>query len=678
MTLAKTAIRQQKWLGWMVFILLSAAALRLIALTEIPPGLTHDEADHGLTAVSILAGARDIYFSIGHGREPLYDYVTATVMAGMGQSYLAGRLTAVLFSLILLAGMAAWVRRAFNWQTAVLTAAGLAVGFWPLMTARQSLRSITLPALFVLALLFFWHGLTRPTASRLPITDYLLSGLFLGLTFYTYIPSRALWLVFPLTWGYVWLVERPAANKAWRGLLLLLVLAGLLGLPLFRYLQTNPGAEIRIQELSRPLTAVAQGDFSELGQNISSGLGVITFSGDDFWRYNLPGRPFLQPVMAPLFGLGLLLAGWAVLRPFIKPEKTKTWQSAASFLALVWLAIGLAPVLVTGATLSTTQAIGMQPVVYLLPALALGAGLRLEIGDRRLGGRPWLVALVVLLFVGTAVLTIRDYFMTWAHAPQVRVQYEAAMASAVGYLNEQEAAAAAISTITPDQFHTPALAQMMLTNEAVTLSWFDGRSGLLIPQAEDGLVIVSGFAPLADGLLRYWDIEAVELIDQPASDLDRPLTVYEVNAAEWLAGQQAHFTPLEQVQFGEAAQLLGYDLPETAVSAGESVQLVTLWRLQQPAAGVRLFTHIAGPDGVPLAQADGLAAPGESWQSGDLLLQLHEIPIPAETAVAEYPIIIGLYTCVDPACGQTQRFPVLIDGRPTADHLVLQLLEVEE
>lgn len=675
MSLAKAGNGHRKWLGWMVLILLLAAALRLIALTDVPPGLTHDEADHGLTAVSILEGARDIYFSIGHGREPLYDYVTAAVMAGIGQTYLAGRLTAVFFSLILLAGMAAWVKRAFNWQTAVLTAAALAVGFWPLMAARQSLRSITLPALFVLALLFFWRGFARPAADRSPITDYFLSGLFLGLTFYTYIPSRALWLVFPLTWGYAWLVERPAAQKTWRGLLLLLVLAGLVGLPLFRYLQTNPEAEIRIQELSQPLTAVAQGDFSQLSQNISSGLGVIAFSGDDFWRYNIPGRPFLQPVMALLFGLGLIVALWCVLQPFIKSKKTQTWQSIACFLALVWLAIGLAPVLVTGATLSTTQAMGVQPVVYLFPALAVGAVMRLEIGDQRLGERPWVVGLVVLLFVGTAVFTIRDYFVTWAQAPQVRVQYEAAMATAVSYLNEQEAPAAAISTITPGHFHTPALARMMLTNEAMTLRWFDGRSGLLIPQAEDGLVILSGFAPLADALLRYWDIEEVEIIAQPASDLDRPLTVYEVNAAEWLARQQAHFTRMENVQFGEAAQLMGYDLSETA---GEPVQLVTLWRLQQPVAGARLFTHITAPDGVPVAQADGLAAPGESWQPGDLLLQLHEIPIPAGTAVAEYPIIIGLYTCVDPACTQTQRLPVLIDGRPGADHLVLQTVKVEE
>jgi hypothetical protein len=60
-------------------------SLRLYHLTTMPPGLTHDEADHGITAVAILNGAREIYFTVGHGREPLFDYATAGLMALLGQ-----------------------------------------------------------------------------------------------------------------------------------------------------------------------------------------------------------------------------------------------------------------------------------------------------------------------------------------------------------------------------------------------------------------------------------------------------------------------------------------------------------------------------------------------------------------------------------------------------------------
>ena len=45
-------------------------------------------------------------------------------------------------------------------------------------------------------------------------------------------------------------------------------------------------------------------------------------------------------------------------------------------MALIWLALGFAPVLVTGPGLSSTQAIGALPVLYVFPALALVAGWR--------------------------------------------------------------------------------------------------------------------------------------------------------------------------------------------------------------------------------------------------------------------------------------------------------------
>jgi hypothetical protein len=108
------------------------------------------------------------------------------------------------------------------------------------------------------------------------------------------------------------------------------------------------------------------------------------------------------------------------------------------------------------------------------------------------------------------------------------------------------------------------------------------------------------------------------------------------------------------------------------------LQLVTLWRLQQAAEDVHLFTHISGADGVLFAQADGFSAPSESWQMGDLLLQLHQIPIPPGTAVANYPITVGLYTCQNAACTQTERLPLFVDGQPQGDQLFLQDLTIGE
>ena len=261
----------------------------------------------------------------------------------------------------MIAGMYAWVHLAFDRNTALLTTAGLAVGFWPVMAARQSLRSIALPALFVLVVWLFWLGVRRLEIGDLrsrdwrlknqlisnlqsPISLFIIAGLLLGLTFYTYIPARGMWILFPLVLGYLLLVRRDLFRKSWRGLLLMLLVAGVVALPLFLYLRANPSVEVRIAELSAPLTAVSQGEFSSLWQNVLGGLKIISFVGDTAWRYNISERPLLPPMMSLLFWVGVIIALWFVLKPIIKRKQDDTLVGAASFLALCWLALGLGPV----------------------------------------------------------------------------------------------------------------------------------------------------------------------------------------------------------------------------------------------------------------------------------------------------------------------------------------------
>ena len=65
-----------------------------------------------------------------------------------------------------------------------------------------------------------------------------------------------------------------------------------------------------------------------------------------------------------------------------------------------------------------------------------------------------------------------------------------------------------------------------------------------------------------------------------------------------------------------------------------------------------MFTQVLQEGGV-LAQKYALDAPSWSWQAGDLILQIHPIPIPAETPPGEYRTIVGVY---DRASGA--RLPV--------------------
>lgn len=675
-------MKRTHFLAAMLLLLLAATFLRLHNLADIPPGVTHDEADHGVDAWGVVNGIRPLYFTVGYGREPLYDYSTATLMTFLGPTNLAGRLTSVFFSLILIAGAGSWVRLAFDRRVALLTAAGLAVGFWPLMVSRHALRTITMPALFVLAACWFWLGVRPALRGQKPAwRPFVVAGLFLGATFYTYIPARLMWLIFPAWLIYLLWVNRPAFRRSWPGTLLMLGIAALLGVPLFLYLLGNPAAEVRLDQLAAPLAAVLEGNFVPLWTNIRSGLPVIAAQGDPQWRYNIAGRPFLTPPMALLFVGGLIV----VIMQFIGPDaqekaKKELRRPAGIVLAVLWLVVGLAPVLVTGPELSTTQAIGLMPVIYLFPALALVAGWDWlqDMAGRRVERWAWVV--VFLLFGWLAVDTGRSYFVTWANQSEVRTHYETTLVSTMRYLNEHGQGPVAVSSLTPNRFHDPATAQMTLDNEAVDLRWFNGQSSLLVPQDGPGTLVFTGWSALHPALAAYWpETEPAATLPLRATDENRPVTFYPVDGSTWLSTIYPHFqatTPnlSTDIVFGKSVSFLGADLPTQPIAAGDNLLVATLWQVHGPAEPEPVFfTHLVGPAGTPVAQADRLDVPAYYWHSGDVFIQLHELMIPPDLPPGDYPLTIGIY---NPADGM--RWPVSVEGEPAGETLNLGTITIQE
>ena len=141
----------------LLIILLLAFALRVSALTGVPPGLTHDEANHGREAIGILDGVFRLFFPLNYGSEPLYSYTAALSMALFGRGLLALRLVNVTFGLLTVAITYAWAAPRFGRAVALLGAALLAVGFWPLASSREALRAGMLPFFLTLAVWAFWR-----------------------------------------------------------------------------------------------------------------------------------------------------------------------------------------------------------------------------------------------------------------------------------------------------------------------------------------------------------------------------------------------------------------------------------------------------------------------------------------------------------------------------------------
>jgi hypothetical protein len=294
----------------------------------------------------------------------------------------------------------------------------------------------------------------------------------------------------------------------------------------------------------------------------------------------------------------------------------------------------------------------MQPVLYLFPALALVAAWDWSRARLQQPLPPWFRSagpvLALFLFAGVGVRTAFDYFDAWTNHPEVRVQYESTLVAAIEYLNQEGSGAVALSNPTPDTFHSPSTALMTLRNADVELRWFNGQASLLLPGQDTATLIFPGFAELTPALSRYFlpDTPSQVLPLRP-TDIDRPLTIYEVDGEDQRAQWERQFRPVEAGNFSDAVWLLGYDLQTPILTSGETLRLATRWRAMRPEPDLVLFTHLVREPGqpplTPETQADRLDAPSIHWIAGDEFIQLHEFTLPEGVAPGEYRLVVGVY-----------------------------------
>lgn len=664
----------------LLLIILVAAALRFAQLDAIPPGLTHDEAGHGHDAIRILYGARPIYLTVGYGREPLYDYVNAAAMSLLGPAAYTMRLTSAFAGLLLIPITYRFAQRGFGATAALVTAALLAISFWPVAVSRQVLRSSLLPVLFTAAVLSYWT-LYSPVSTRSSKRQLALTALFgvlISATLYTYIAARILWVAFAAFLLYLALFHRADFRRLAAPALGGLLAAGLLAWPMFDYLNAHPDAEARLSMLDAPLQALQRGDVSVVLNEATSAIAAwfVPGRGDDFLAYTIRGRPVFDPITFALFALGLIVC----LKNFRRPEY--------AFL-LIWLAVGVSPSLLTGNDASLTRSIGALPVFYILPALGCATGAQALLSrtrrgmesehSRRKAALPKVAgAGLVGLIVYTALTTVHDYFTVWGQSPDVRAAYQRTvveMANAVAPGDN-----AVISSVYPTAPHDPYVAQVALSLDHPPFRWIDARAALIIPDRPATLLIPASTPPdryFADLIGR-----PVERVLLQAGDLDPYFDVYRWDTFSASNSALIRAMPLAH-NFSDAVELIGVDLRTPQIDASGHVELATFWRVIDPGrAGPRggpadatdavLFTHALDSAGVIVGQRDRLDAPSWSWQAGDLVIQIHRFALDVTPAPGPLSLEVGIY---DRASGA--RLPLIAGGVVSGDSIIAGTVEVQ-
>jgi 4-amino-4-deoxy-L-arabinose transferase-like glycosyltransferase len=491
----------KKWLP-ILLILWLAFGLRLFQLTAVPPGLTHDEANHGREAIGILDGVWLYYFPLNYGSEPLYSYTVAGSMSLLGENLFALRIVNVIFNLLTIAATYAWAKQAFDERVGLVSAVLLAISFWSLASSHEALRAGMLPFFMVLAVWVFWQMAERRGSgggeeqesrkkNRLPITDYriliTLFALLIAITFHIYLAARIVWLIFPSFVIYLAIVNRAKFRQVWWPTLLGLLLAAMLVTPMFLYLQSHPQAQTRLGMFRDPLGQVVSGDIGPILQR--AGKAFMAFfwpgAGDQFLAYNIPGRPAFDPITGLFFLIGLAIT----LRFTFFPSAPLPPRSPAPYtFLLLWFLIGIIPSLITGPTANTTRNLAALSAVHILPAVGFVAVIN-QVKVRWLVWSGTAVWLTFILFT-----TSRDYFERWGQSPEVRSAYQHTLIEELAYLKEKSPdGTVVISTVYPGPAHDSSIGMVMAPEW--DKRWIDARLGLIVPDGRSPQFIIPQSTP---------------------------------------------------------------------------------------------------------------------------------------------------------------------------------------
>ncbi len=632
-------------------ILLLAFALRLVAIAQIPPGLSHDEAYNGVTALQLLNdGQFHIFYEINKGIEPLIIYLEALAFYAFGVGPVQMRLVNIFAGMLTVALVYPLGTRLFNRRVAWLAMTGLAISFWALFVSRLTLRAVTFPPLLMLTLYFLWRGLTGPA----PLRFFALSGLAAGASMYTYLSSRFVPLLVAAIFGYQ-LLRGQIKRQHWLGLLIHLVIwAGLLA-PLAGYYWQNAASFSERSSQVSTLPYLLNGEVGPTLDSTLRTLGMFTFRGDETDRYNLDARPVFDWVNGLFFYLGLGLLLFRLRRP------VKVAGPAA--LLLLWLFLMLLPDFITDDSPHFLRTIGALPAVYLiwaiglewlfqylltLPALRTSPSTphpsplapRFPLPALRSPLLPALLLGLLLLF--TCIHTVYDYFNRWASAPQARVIYGADIAEIAGYLkNSRSDELAAISAeyyrdLDPFRF------SLHFQGQPPWVIWFDGRQTLAVPPPASGLSLRYLFAASAPPAPEW-----LPLLQAVPAESGSAYSLYRWRVDGDQSQLQYPLLPQENrlnVNINDDLVLAGYQILGSAKTGGQFLVLLG-WQPLRPLPPGSDYTFLArlwDQQGHLWLEADGLGLPPVYWQPGVQAWQLLTMRLPGDLPPRVYRLTVEL------------------------------------
>jgi 4-amino-4-deoxy-L-arabinose transferase-like glycosyltransferase len=644
-------------------ILIIASFVRLYRLDQAPPGINGDELFNAIDAAQVSWDNWPIFFPGNNGREPLFHYLIAISQAAFGATIFAMRLPAALLGIGVVALGYLLGCDYCNRRAGLLAAALLAVSLWPLMESRWALRAISLT--FMTALTLFWlgRGLQKPKQWA----PWLLGGLALGLTMYTYIPSRAFPAVVLLWWGWLAWRQRGWLRHMWPQLLATLLLAVIIFAPLGWYMWQNPHlVNQRVNAFHTTFDDALAGNPTALIPSILGVVKMFTIEGDGEWRYHVAAEPVFDWLTGLFFYGGVAWAVWRIIRDWrlgIRDWELVRQQSPISnlqspILLLLWLAAMLGPNAILEANSSFLRAAGAMVPIYLLTAVSLDHTLTYLTNRWPQTARIW--PFVLTLGFGLTLLnTWQQYFVRWVNNPLVREIYQADLAAMGRYLNENPPPANTRVYIGHPRAYDAAPRDFAYhTRQPV--SWFIPANGVawgsqpawyLLPADESAPPILAEIAV----------VTPITYDDGAPAFVRYDTTIWGIEPAT-----------AANASFANGPQLVGYTLPDE-LFRGDELTAVLHFQIPNPAPNLpnRLSyvrTQLLDDSGnVWGERSDLLTYPQASWQAGDRFVQTAVLPIPDGMPPGQMQLRVDLHDSdgmLLPVSGDNRTALLPIRSRP--------------
>ncbi|MEN9327587.1 MAG: hypothetical protein RI947_395 [Candidatus Parcubacteria bacterium] len=301
-------------------LMLISAVLVFYKFSSIPQNLAFDEVDSTQLATYLGTHPFTLYSPLATGHATPYYYLILASFKLFDTTVFALRLPAALFGIINIAVFFLIIKLIFKTNyIAFIFALLLITTRWYLNFSRFSFEATFLLTLELFSIYFMFENSKHSNRIYAVI-----SAVFAGLAFYSYLPGRIFFLV-PLS--YIFFMRRK--TFAMYVVVLTIIIA-----PLVIYFTRHP--DVRMSQVS-VLTnnrINSLGKVSIVGQNTLKSAQMLFTKGDMNGRHNYPGKPALNIVMSLFFISGLIRIF------YIKRDRY-------SLLFLFYIAIAIIPTLLT-------------------------------------------------------------------------------------------------------------------------------------------------------------------------------------------------------------------------------------------------------------------------------------------------------------------------------------------